>query len=793
GSDAASGQASSASPGGGGAPDSGIPPTAGPLPAIGNRQDIDFNLDWKHLPTDATGAEAKAFADAGWTYVDLPHTTKFVTPENPSAALGISWYRKHFTIPASVKGKKVFLEFGAAMQLADVWINGTHKLQHQGGYTPFTVDITQDVAYDGTDNVVAAKLDNNASNAFPPGKPNVDFYYYGGLYRNVTLHVTDLLHVTDPIFAGKVAGGGVFVTTPAASAASATVSVKTNVINESATPKMAGVLSEILDRTGAVVGTTTSNAMIAAGASSDFAQTISVTGPKLWHPDTPYLYTLRTTVLDGTTAVDGQTTRIGLRRIGWSHAGGLTLNGARYKALGVNIHEDTYGLGNALPDLAYYYEVKRMKEGGVNFVRASHFPHSPAFYDACDALGVLVLNPQSGWQSYTASAAFDNASYQELRDLIRRDRNHPSVVAWDASLNETSFPDAWALQTHTIVHQEYPGDQAFSAQWKFAHADISLDATQHGVRASTDTRPIIIDEYGDWDYGGGSSTTRQAREAGETAMLTQVRNVVDGTALNYALSWYSAGAYWDYEDYGGGFSSTLTRSGLVDMYRLPKFAYYFFQSQRDPAVMLDGVDSGPMAYIASFWQAGSSSSVTVYSNCDQISLYKDNTLVSTRSPDTGATSGGGSLSSLPHAPFTFAGLTFSAGTLRADCLLGGTKRASFTRQTPGAATAIRLRPEGTTLVANASDARLVFIDAVDANGTVVPGNSAQVALQVSGAGSLVGPATVTMKGGQLAAWVRSSRTAGTVTLTATATGLTPGTLSLTSQAVSGLPALPAGR
>src|SRR6185436_8079688 len=165
-------------------------------------------------------------------------------------------------------------------------------------------------------------------------------------------------------------------------------------------------------------------------------------------------------------------------------------NGARFRALGVNLLEETYGLGNAIPDQSIYYDVKRIRDAGMTFVRGSHYPHSPAFYDACDALGVLVMDAQTGWQFFSSAAAFVNNSYQELRDMIRRDRNHPSVVAWEANLNESAFSDAWSLAAHNIVNAEYPGDQAFSAQWTFTRADIFVDASQHNVRTSTDARPI---------------------------------------------------------------------------------------------------------------------------------------------------------------------------------------------------------------------------------------------------------------------------------------------------------------
>src|SRR6185369_12664377 len=179
-------------------------------------------------------------------------------------------------------------------------------------YAPFTVDITGDVTYGGADNVIAVKLDSNPNANWPPGRTGVDFQYHGGLYRHVTMHVTNQLHVTDAVYANKVASGGVFVTYPAASASSATVSINTNVINESTSTKSATVVSRILDAGGQMVGSAMTTASINAGANSDVTQSITVANPKLWHPNTPVLYTLATTVQDGGMAVDDVSTRIGI-------------------------------------------------------------------------------------------------------------------------------------------------------------------------------------------------------------------------------------------------------------------------------------------------------------------------------------------------------------------------------------------------------------------------------------------------------------------------------------------------
>jgi beta-galactosidase len=282
------------------------------------------------------------------------------------------------------------------------------------------------------------------------------------------------------------------------------------------------------------------------------------------------------------------------------------------------------------------------------------------------------LNPQTGWQNFSNTTAFKEATYKELRDLIRRDRNHPSVVAWEASLNESDFTDEWAARAHAIVHEEYPGDQASSAAWKWTRADVLVDASQHGVRNSVDPRPTIIDEYGSWDYGGQTSTSNQPREGGDNAMLIQANNIEDAQSKNMAVSWFSADAYWHYADYSGFSYFGITRDGLVDMYRLPKLSYYLLKSQRDPSVMIEGIDSGPMVFIANQWTATSPTRVRVYSNCPRVSLSLNGTLLETRSPDPGT--------NLAHPPFNLSLATFTPGTLRADCVVGD----AVSRRTCGA-------------------------------------------------------------------------------------------------------------
>ncbi len=742
-----------------------------------NRESVTFNLDWKYKKGDASGAENPSFNDASWEDVVIPHSTKWVTPEDLEAYIGISWYRKQFALDEKYQGKKIFIEFEAAMQFAEVWINGTKKIAHEGGYMGFTIDITDNVSFSSTKNVVAVKVNSIHNEKWAPGRDKVDFNYHGGLYRDVNCYVTDKLHITDALFANKVAGGGIFITYPSVSSSSATVNVKTHVVNGYTASKNCKLVSEIVDAQGSVVQSATKDKSIEAGKDHTFNQNLVVSNPKLWHPHSPNLYTLRTKVKDGNTLVDHYNTRIGIRSIKWTHSNGVLINGKSFKAYGGNVHQDIYGLGNAIPKKAIYYDLKRFRESGMDFVRAAHYPHSSAFYDACDELGILVMNAITGWQFFKNTAAFKNNSYKEIREMIRRDRNHASVVLWETSLNESRFNKQWADNAHKYGHEEYPGDQMFTCGWSSNFSstptkvvfDVMIGASQHNIRDNQTTQPVMVCEYGHWDYGGHSSTSNVAREAADAPLLVQCDNHQDGHNKNRALKWYAADAVWEYSDHSG----KNPVCGVIDYYRIPKFSYYFYQSQRDPNFVSPTFNSGPMIYIANRWTTSSPTKVRVFSNCNRVSLYLNGSLIETRQPDTGPTCG-----SLLHPPFTFSLSSFTAGELKAVGLIGGQEKATHIRKTPQVKVALKLRAENDTLLADGSDARLVWVDVVDANGTVVPTDNSSVSLSISGPGTILGPNTISMKGGQLATWIRSKTTMGTITLTARSSQLTTATLNL---------------
>jgi beta-galactosidase len=382
---------------------------------------------WKFTLGDPSGADAPSFAVAAWRTVNLPHDWSIESPpakDNPSGAGGgffpdgIGWYRKTFTAPADWKTRRASVEFDGIYRDATVYLNG-HKLgTHAYGYTSFAFDLTPDLNFTGP-NVLAVRVDNSA-------QPNSRWYSGSGIYRHVRVVVTDPTHV---------AHWGVFVATPTATDASATVSIQTKVANDSANPADVSVETTLYDQAGKEAGITKSPLTIAPGKETEAAQTITVANPSLWSPASPTLYRAVSKIIQGDKLIDQVETPFGIRSLSWSAEKGLLLNGKSIKLTGGSVHHDNGPLGAAAFDRAEERRVELLKAAGMNAVRTAHNPPSPAFLDACDRLGVLVLDePFDVWEAHKVKfdygTDFDAWWKRDVTSMILRDRNHPSIVIW---------------------------------------------------------------------------------------------------------------------------------------------------------------------------------------------------------------------------------------------------------------------------------------------------------------------------------------------------------------------------
>ena len=347
------------------------------------------NKTWTFIKSDVAVATATGTATrrAGQTSIFRIRLT-FPTGASASALPpGIGWYRKHITIDQAVitLKKRVFIEFEAAFQIANVYVNGTFVGMHKGGYTGFSFDITPYVK--AGDNVVAVHLDARWSDTIAP--ISGEHVFIGGIYRNVYLVYTDPLHVT---------WYGTFVTTPQATSTSATVKVKTEIKNDGTAAASCQVKTIVVDSAGTQVTSFSSTQTVAAGATVTFVQTSgAISNPHLWSPSSPYMYKVYTEVYNGTTAVDNFKSPLGIRTISWTMTNGFVLNGTRLWLQGANVHQDHAGWGDACANTGSLRDVKLIKDCGMNFIRGSHYPHAPAFADACDKLGVCLWSEMCYW------------------------------------------------------------------------------------------------------------------------------------------------------------------------------------------------------------------------------------------------------------------------------------------------------------------------------------------------------------------------------------------------------------
>ena len=571
--------------------------------------EMPLNDGWQFHRDDVAPASSPDLDDRAWQSVTLPHSANIEPPANgngPRQWQGVCWYRKTFALPPSAAGKDVFLRFDGAMNVAEIWVNGQPAGKFMGGYLPYVMDISRPARV-GATNVVAVRLDNRDNPVTGP-KPlaDLDFNLYGGLYRDAHLIVQDKLHITDAILADKTAGGGVFVTFPAVSENSAVVAVQTHVQNDDAIVRTFSVRTTLIDAKGKTVASTESPVVLAAGAGQEIAQKLSVKKPKLWSPNSPYLYSARSELVERGEIADAAQTRVGIRHIEIT-TDGFSINGRKMFLRGCNRHQEYPFIGNALSDAAQYRDARKIKEAGFDYVRCSHYPPSPAFLDACDELGIVVMDSILGWQFYNPDPAFAEQKFQECRQLIRRDRNHPCVALWEVSLNESDMPESFIARASAIAHEELPGDQCFTAGWKRGY-DVFLQARQHGGCRGITNVPCLISEYGDWEYYAQNAgleqgkwknlkpaerSSRQLRGDGETRLLQQALNFQEAHNDDLQTPAFGDGI-WAMFDYSRGYAPDRETSGVMDVFRLPKFSYWFFRSQRDADEVIAGKKIGPL-------------------------------------------------------------------------------------------------------------------------------------------------------------------------------------------------------
>lgn len=784
------------------------------LPETTTKRDVyGLNVGWKlfkgkEAPAGVTGPD---FDDSSWQSVNLPNGIELL-PEEASGCSnyqGPVWYRKKFTAPEQVKGKRNTLYFEGIMGKSEVWVNGEKAAEHWGGYLPVIVNVDKWLK-PGQENVIVVKADNSNDGSYPPGKPqeSLDFAYFGGIYRDVYLISTGLVHITDPNEAGTVAGGGVFFRTESLNPRKKTakVGVKVQVANRTDQEQRVSVQALLTDPKGVDPVGETAPLVLAPHSTGEVDIPLELDNVKPWSPDDPSLYTLSVEVWkagegkdarDPAHLLDNRSMRVGVRTVQITEKG-LVLNGSVFpeKLIGGNRHQDFARLGNAVPNNLQWQDAVKLRKAGMRIIRSAHYPQDPAFMDACDRLGLFVIVATPGWQ-FWGKGPFADRVFDDIRQMVRRDRNHPSVLMWEPILNETHYPADFAKKARDLVHEEYPYAGCYTAcdavaqgnqHYEVLYAHPVTGDKHWSIQDRKNDKPYFTREFGDNvdTWSAHNSTSRAARQWGEAPMMVQALHYLKTPypyttydSLNNAPAYHFGGCLWHPFDHQRGYHPDPFYGGILDAFRQPKTSYYAFMSQR-PRKSRNEVGSGPVVYIANECTPFSPEDVTVFSNCDSVRL---------------SVNGGApvekKVSSYPnglkHVPVVFpkawdfmenkklarAGKEGNV-KLVAEGLIGGKVVTRHEVRPSRRPEKIRLRldrEEGVEPCANGSDVFAVIAEVTDGRGTVKRLNDEELVFSVEGPAELLtdspdGTVTEPVKWGSAPALVRMGTQPGTVTVKA---------------------------
>ena len=728
---------------------------------------IPLAHDWKFLRDESPDAWQAAFDDSSWKTVSVPHCFNADDTFLPQRGYyrGPAWYRTR--LPETPAGARVELAALGAFSVTHAWINGTFVGKFMGGYTGFSVNLTPHLRRRKA-NLLSLRVTSLHNPDVLPGKEIPDYNLYGGIYREIGLRVSDPLFIPDR---------GIVVSTPKVTKEQGAVHLNVSVRNDRRGKVRGRVAAEVLAPDGKVVSAGEQHLLIAGKNERMVTVPLPpVADPALWSPDSPSLYRVRVRLHDASGLVDEQCANFGFRWFRFDADKGFFLNDRQLKLHGANRHQDYPGIGNALPASFQAYDVALLKEMGANFVRCSHYPMHPAFLDACDRLGLLVLEEIASWQ-FIGGTQFTANAVAMMEEMIARDRHHPSIILWGLlnegrsnalfqTLNDTARRcDPWRL---TIYADNRPEEgmklgtvlipDVLGLNYKVPHLD-ELRETLKGLKL-TNTEHTNANT-GERRKPDGTLFTDAESE------IWQVERIFHDLDEFDKREWMAGSTLWCMHDYGTDYEPVwpLQKSGVFDTWRIPKPAAHAIRARWTKE---------PFLRIAQHWtwpgSEGKPQTVFVFSNAEAVELRLNGRSLGTQTQSEKPRSEG-FVWEVPYEPGTLVALgKHSGGELRDE------------RRTAGEPAEVRLESLAAELPANGTDITLLTVTIVDKSGTHVPSADLAVSFRAEGDATFFGlgghPEVRTRSGvGRIV--LRAGQTPGPVKIIAESAGLKAGSGTVT--------------
>jgi len=794
-------------------------PTANTTAVQGPRVIVPFDANWRFYNDDVAGANATTFNDSSWRVVNLPHDWSIEGPFDPDSPVGgagaflpagLGWYRKTFTLPAADATRRVCIEFDGIMSNSDVSINGFLIGARPYGYVTQYYDLTGHLNFGDAPNVLAVRVDNSI-------QPLSRYYTGSGIYRHVRLVVTDPVHVEH---------WGVFVTTPQITPGLATVHVQTSVTNSSNATASLAIQTTLLGPDGHAAATATATAQsVPAGSYAQFEQDIPVNNPRLWNLDSPNLYRAAVQVVANNQTIDNTTVTFGIRSAVFQPDTGFWLNGQNIKLKGVCLHQDGGAFGEAVPKAIWERRLVTLKSLGVNAIRWAHNPVSPEILDLCDELGLVCMDEM--FDTWTVSKTtgdhtdyslfFTQWSLIDLRDTVLRDRNHPSIIFYSAGneIHDTPMPDIAIPILKGLVAEFHKYDPTRPVTQALFRPNGSHDFDD----GLADLLDVIGTNYRNPELiaAQAAKPTRKIVNTEDNMGFAEWRLTRDTPALSGQFLWSGI----DYLGEARTFPNNTGGSGLLDRAGQPKAIGFERQSwwSDQPVVHLARVNTatslagrGNLTQVALDWNPPANATVqtvVAYTNADEVELFLNGqslgvkqvaSLAPHRSTSLSPSEVQQSLAMNEQQSYQAQNrgyaapswkVPFQPGVLRVVAKKNGQVVATDELRTAGPAAKIALETSHPDIAPDFDDAAFVTATVVDENGVRVPSAKNPITFNVTGPGVIAAvdnanrSSVESFQGNQRLAYngrayaaVKATADTGAITLTASADGLAPGSITL---------------